>query len=1062
MLPGPSSTPAVATEPRVDPADNPNRFYCGCSGCRTNGECWVSARTWYRHREVRETEVASGTTDPPDPSHRVPARRVPRPTTQRAPDSAPEIRATQESVERTGNSVQGAATGSGVGGYHPGMSDHRVQEAHNAEDRGLQTPPFAGMDINENVGNQQIEYDVDMQDPDPRPATPPEQREDNAGAAEPRLQPDAPIPDFLAESSRIPLIDTALKFIHALRADPKLEDEDLEDDVLHRLRNPVKEPITLTPDERLSIDLFLADTDGSEKIYHDVREAIIRRHPTDDILSYYLVKKKIRELTGITSIRNDMCPGSCVGYTGPYEDLDTCPDPTCRQSRYDEELLAKGIKKPRRQFTTFPIGPQIQARFRSPEGATEMRHRERQMQGILNELRDTGKIEVLEDVYHGVDFWDSYQQGDILPDDVTLILSMDGAQLYEHKASSCWIYIWILTDLAPDKRYKKKYILPGAIVEGKPKTPDSFLFPGMHHAAALQREGLVIWDGAQKKTFVSRPWIFLAEADAVGAPELHGYVGHHGKQGCRNRCGRVGRRKPGAPHYYAVSLKPDGYQEAGCTHPDYEPSELPEASPAQYEADLKTLQAASGTTDYNARRLATGLSKPSIFLGLSPKHRLPIPNLFPGDIMHLFGLNITDLLVKLWRGTMKCDSDNGDDRATWEWACLVGDVWTMHGANVAAAKVFLPGSFERPPRDPALKMSSGFKCWEFLHWIYGLAPALLHGVLPDAHWRNFCKLAAGVRIVFRRHITDPQIELAHHLLTDFVYEFELLYVQRKVSRIHFLPQCMHAITHSPTESRRIGPLCNSSQFPMERTIGDLGAELRQPSTPFANLTQISLLRCQINGFKASFPEIDPTKVIDPALVRDAGGGYMLLHPRQKRPKDGLDDPPDANRPVSIRRWGRCRLPNRQECRCEWTEVPNKVTRIARNVKFSETPGDPESFHYAEVRFFFQWPINNPTHCLALVSRYGAPDAALLDASSRTVWAARALGDDGLAVIDVTTILENVGMVPYPPVPPHTGPTGLYFAVEKLGVGQMPGHGVEMSTDGQDDEVPEEEAAEEQD
>jgi len=205
-----------------------------------------------------------------------------------------------------------------------------------------------------------------------------------------------------------------------------------------------------------------------------------------------------------------------------------------------------------------------------------MAYRREIMDDILAELRASGNLDDIDDIPHGSDFWDACQRGDLKPDDVCLIFSMDGAQLYEHKASNCWIYIWILVDVSPDKRYKKKYILLGAIIPGpnKPKSPDSFIFSGLHHVAALQNEGLMIWDAAQRVTFRVRPWILLAEADAVGAPELTGYVGHHGKRGCRLRCSRVGRRKPGGSHYYAVCAKPDGYNESGCDHPDYDPSDV--------------------------------------------------------------------------------------------------------------------------------------------------------------------------------------------------------------------------------------------------------------------------------------------------------------------------------------------------------------------------------------------------------------------------------------------------------------------------------------------------------
>ncbi|KAJ8089822.1 hypothetical protein PM082_018398 [Marasmius tenuissimus] len=59
--------------------------------------------------------------------------------------------------------------------------------------------------------------------------------------------------------------------------------------------------------------------------------------------------------------------------------------------------------------------------------------------------------------------------------------------------------------------------------------------------------------------------------------------------------------------------------------------------------------------------------------------------------------------------------------------------------HVAAATPFIPISFDRPPRDPAEKISSGYKAWEFLYF-FGLGPCLLYGLLPNKYWSQYCKL----------------------------------------------------------------------------------------------------------------------------------------------------------------------------------------------------------------------------------------------------------------------------------------------------------------------------------
>ncbi|KAF8971769.1 hypothetical protein BDZ97DRAFT_1650720, partial [Flammula alnicola] len=148
-------------------------------------------------------------------------------------------------------------------------------------------------------------------------------------------------------------------------------------------------------------------------------------------------------------------------------------------------------------------------------------------------------------------------------------------------------------------------------------------------------------------------------------------------------------------------------------------------------------------------------------------------------------------------------------------------IWKRHGQSVADATPFLPGSFDRPPRNPAEKISSGYKAWEFLTYLFGLGPGLLYGVLPGEYFRNYCKLVAGVRLLHQRSISVEHLQRAHRLLVEFVIEFESIYLQyyqRKSSRLHFCRQSIHALLHLGPEVPRLGPGITYTQWALERTI----------------------------------------------------------------------------------------------------------------------------------------------------------------------------------------------------------------------------------------------------
>ncbi|KAJ6498757.1 hypothetical protein C8R45DRAFT_787665, partial [Mycena sanguinolenta] len=174
-------------------------------------------------------------------------------------------------------------------------------------------------------------------------------------------------------------IQTAQLFIQALES-ASLDDSGLDADTIDRLRNPITESVDISDnkDFRLSLDIFLADTYASEATYEATRQGILRHSPDVEMLSHHRIKREIEELTGVVPITHDMCPNSCVAYTAHWAELEECPK--CGSPRYDPLHLenSDGMNKvPLRQFDTIPIGPVLQALWRSEDGAKRMRHRQK-------------------------------------------------------------------------------------------------------------------------------------------------------------------------------------------------------------------------------------------------------------------------------------------------------------------------------------------------------------------------------------------------------------------------------------------------------------------------------------------------------------------------------------------------------------------------------------------------------------------------------------------------------------------------------------------------------------
>ena len=748
----------------------------------------------------------------------------------------------------------------------------------------------------------------------------------------------------LIRLEEIQLATDFIEILHSASLDNPING--LSGEALDRLRNPLRDQAIegINEDTRYAIDLYLGNP--SDATYEVNRAAALRRFPNISLLSYYKAKRLVADLSGIEPIVNDMCINSCIAFTGPFSELESCPK--CSEPRYDQFRLeaSSGAEKiPRQEFHTIPIGPQIQALYRNPESVKRAHYLREERAKVLAEIEQHGSLGVYNDILHGSDIIEAFQDGRISEDDIILMFSIDGAQLYAKKASACWIYIWVFFNLSPDLRYKKKYVFIGGFIPGpnNPKNTDSFLLPGLYHLCALQKEGLALWDSALNRRIQSKVFLALLAADGPGMMHVTGFVGYHGKHGCRLYCGMPGRREPHGKHYFPVLLKPLSYAVDGCTHSDIDVRTLPTASCEIYNANLRHLATSRTDQQYKARRLATGISKPSIFSGLDSSATFGLPRSAGSDIMHLAALNLPDLMISLWRGTIDCTAP--DDRNTWTWVALRGDTWQQHGKSVADTLHYLPSSFGRPPRNIAEKLTSGYKAWEFLLYLYGLAPGLLYGVLPNVFYSNFCKLVHGVRLMNQHKISRENVCGAHLALSSFAQEFEMIYCQRKQTRIHFVRPCLHTLIHLPREVVRVGPPVCSSQWTLERTIGNLGEEIKQHSNPFANLSQRGVRRARVNALIAMIPDLDGDQGTSlPRGSKDLGGGFVLLRARDATPHPlreieaqalrGLFPATPLN--VSVRRWAKLRIPTGQNCYSAWKEKqkPLEKRRTARNVKVS--------------------------------------------------------------------------------------------------------------------------------
>jgi hypothetical protein len=201
----------------------------------------------------------------------------------------------------------------------------------------------------------------------------------------------------------------------------------------------------------------------------------------------------------------------------------------------------------------------------------------------------------------------------------------------------------------------------------------------------------------------------------------------------------------------------------------------------------------------------------------------------------------------------------------------------------------------------------------------------------------------------QEEITPAELIESHQLMTEFSNGFEELYVQCRVDRIHFVRPCVHTASHFAPETTCVGPGIIVSQWALERTIGNLGEEVKQHRDPYTNISERGVRHCQVNALKAIIPDLEHPNDLLPHGSEDLSNGYILLRARDRvvckvsnphelhairkyMEKDGLVLP-NLWEPY-VRRWAHVRLPNGQIARASWKEGRKALEKlcISRNLK----------------------------------------------------------------------------------------------------------------------------------
>ncbi|KAK0558479.1 hypothetical protein OC844_005125 [Tilletia horrida] len=534
-------------------------------------------------------------------------------------------------------------------------------------------------------------------------------------------------------------------------------------------------------------------------------------------------KKAATLLKRVTKLREDewdMCPNSCMAFTGQHSDLLRCKarrnGKRCREARFDSQ------GKPRKRFTTFSILSRIRARFAAGRAYTYLHDRGQ----LAAEMWGTDGQE-FGDWADGAAYKDLRERGFF--DDSrydAFLLSTDGAQMVEKRKSNGWIVLLSSFNTPPLRRFKHGDSFIASVIPG-PNNPidlDSFLFPIMQEIARAAL-GYWVWDAACEEWFLWRAWLVAAAADQKGQAKLNHMTGPTGFVGCKACEMKANYSYKGQKvGYYPLDTVESEHDRTQHRPLHYDPFDLPMRNDDTYADDLAELDGCRNDTQRRDTRRETGVSGRPL---LSASPAFTMPSFFPPDVFHLFGSNIPTAIWNALTDPRPGDPFNFTD----EQKDLFGDTIEKWGSH-------LPSAIESsPPRNPNIFAGPRYKMYEWMMVVYTYLPPFLVSIdAPADVIEMVAHLAAGIRLALdKRGCSRDELARVQEHFVSFARLWEKLYIRGEPGLLFRATISLHHLLHIWQFIYCHGSVVATSQARCERETGLIKRALRSNKAPFASI-----------------------------------------------------------------------------------------------------------------------------------------------------------------------------------------------------------------------------------
>jgi hypothetical protein len=505
------------------------------------------------------------------------------------------------------------------------------------------------------------------------------------------------------------------------------------------------------------------------KAYEMLREFFKRKL---NLSSESVLMRRMANLSEIRPVMYDMCPNSCLAYTGRYNDEESCI--FCGEDRYFSPSMDGTSLKPKRQFAYIPLISQIKALFLNEEMVKIMGYR-------ANYNTETYKDGFMQDFFDGKLYRDRLSEyvtirGKQLDHryfsgkhDIAFALTTDGVAIFPRQRLGgpvAWPIAVINLNLPPDIRTHLENIIVLGVVPGptEPKDIGSFLYPFIIEAEVLAK-GVSIpsYDSLHQQDILLdvHAYTLMAIVDIPAGSKLLNVKGQNGRLPCR-LCWIQAIWVPPRGPYYCPLHEPDRLD--GTPSSSYDPLKLKRRDHESFQEAVDSIRAQPTKTARDKRSTelgVTGISVLSLLPGFDLARGVPF------EFMHLAYENNFKNLFLSWTARFK-DIDHEA-----EGYVIPSELWETIGDLTQEATKTIPSSFVSSLPNIYKPKSRKVTAEHWAFWSTYIAPAMLKDAFPDQnYYDHFIRLVDIVKALVKFEIPLSSLQDLRKLLAQWVVDYE--------------------------------------------------------------------------------------------------------------------------------------------------------------------------------------------------------------------------------------------------------------------------------------------------